>query len=159
MFFADPRMEKWFRRFESHIDKGEEPGDCHLWKEECAHDEAGYGVARDWNGKVRRTHIIVYELYTGAPVPDDEVVDHECRIHGCCNFSHLQAKTRKENTLLGVGPTALNAKKTHCTKCEKPYDEENTQWHSGRRECKNCNRKRQRERRMSARAEQEDLRP
>jgi HNH endonuclease len=154
MFFADPRMEKWFHRFESHIDKGEEHDDCHLWKD--AKDEAGYGVARDWNGKVRRTHIIVYELYTGAPVPDGEVVDHECRVHPCCNFSHLQAKTRKENTLIGIGPTALNAKKTRCTKCKTPYDEDNTQWHSGRRECRTCVRARQRERRQSAKEEKLD---
>lgn len=141
-------------RLSKHIDRGEEPDDCHLWT--GARDEAGYGVARDWNGKVRRTHILIYEIFTGAPVPDDEVVDHKCRIHPCCNFNHLQSKTSKENTLIGVGPTAQNAKKTHCTKCKTPYDEENTQWHSGRRECKNCNKKRQRERRQAARREKED---
>lgn len=140
-------------RLERHIDRGEEPDDCHLWT--GATDDADYGVARGWDGKVRRTHILIYEAYTGAPVPDDEVVDHECRIHPCCRFDHLQAKTRKENTLIGVGPTALNAKKTHCSKCDTPYDEENTQWHSGRRECRKCNRARQKERRHAARSERE----
>lgn len=153
----DKQQERWLARIDHHIDKGTEPDDCHLYTR--AQDDHGYGIARDWNGKVRRMHILIYEIYTGLPVPDGEVVDHECRIRLCCNFHHLQSKTQKMNTLLGVGPTAQNAKKTHCSKCKTPYDEENTLWHSGRRECKKCTRARQKERRQAAKAEALDSEP
>lgn len=149
--YKGEKYDRWLARMATHIDFGETPEDCNLWRD--AKDDAGYGIARDWDGRVRRVHIQFYEYHTGAPVPDGEVVDHECRIHPCCNYNHLQSKTHATNTLIGVGPTAINARKTECGKCGAPFDEQNTQWHSGRRECKKCNKKRQRERRLAARAE------
>lgn len=152
--YKDEKYDRWLARMVTHIDFGETAEDCDIWRD--AKDDAGYGIARDWDGKVRRVHIQMYEYYTGAPVPDDEVVDHECRIHPCCSFTHLQSKTSAENTLIGVGPTAQNARKTACGKCGAPFDEKNTQWHSGRRECKECIKKRQKERRRLQRAERDD---
>jgi hypothetical protein len=148
----DKQQERWLARIEDHIDKGSGYDDCHLYT--GAQDGNGYGIARDWNGKVRRMHILIYEVYSGVPVPDGEVVDHECRIRLCCNFNHLQSKTQKVNTLIGEGPTAKNARKTHCPRGHE-YDEENTLWHSGRRECRKCVRAQQKRRRQAARAERD----
>lgn len=152
--YQGEKYRLWLARMEKHLSRGETDDDCVIWI--GAKDAAGYGVARDWNGKVRRVHIQFYEYHSGAPIPTGEVVDHECRIRSCCAFPHLQSKTSRENTLLGVGPTAQNARKTHCSKCGAPYDEENTQWHSGRRECKRCNKARQKARRQAARQEQDE---
>ena len=41
--------------------------------------------------------------------------------------------------------TDNNARKTHCPTCELPYDEENTYWYKGARQCKNCRTRRTRE--------------
>jgi len=151
--FDRDRALAWYERAQRHIDKGTEPDDCHLWT--GARDAGGYGVARDWDGRVRRTHILVYEVFSGAPVPEGEVVDHKCRIRPCCRFDHTQSETSRTNTLLGMGPTAMNAKKTHCPNNHE-YTEENTLWHSGRRECRKCVRARQKERRRAAREQVEE---
>lgn len=84
--------------------------ECMLWS--GANSGNGYGRIYV-DGKTRATHILSYELFVG-PVPKGKVLDHTCRNRACFNPGHLDPKTSRENTLIGEGPTAKNARKTHC---------------------------------------------
>lgn len=71
-------------------------------------------------------HRWVYEQAHG-PIPEHLTIDHLC--HGwdlscpggptclhrrCVEITHLEAVTRRENTLRGRGPAAVHAAMTHC---------------------------------------------
>lgn len=106
----------------------------------------------------QHAYVYAYELHYG-PVPDGHTVDHlchttdctvpssECPHRACCNPAHLTATTSRENVLRGNGPTAENARKTHC-KNGHPFDEANTSYcKNGSRRCKTCHRQETRRRR------------
>lgn len=80
-------------------------GPCWLWTGRL---HEGYGIR---SGK--RAHVIAYQLLVG-PVPEDQVLDHLCRVRHCVNPGHLEPVTRRENALRGTGISAINARKTHC---------------------------------------------
>ncbi|MGW3275482.1 HNH endonuclease signature motif containing protein [Streptomyces kronopolitis] len=144
----------WERRFYDKVDKGSEFDDCHIWL--GAKDDYGYGKFRLPNGHVKGTHIIGWELANQKTVPPGWHVDHLCRIRACCNPDHLEPVPGTENVARGESFSAKNARKTHCPKGHE-YSEENTRWHSGRRECVTCIRARDKERRQARRLEKEDL--
>lgn len=82
-------------------------------------------------------HVFVWE-YVNGPVPAGLHIDHLCRAPRCVNPDHLEAVTPKENTLRGVGPTAINAKKTHCVHGHE-YTAKNTyRTKTGGRSCRAC---------------------
>jgi hypothetical protein len=81
-------------------------------------------------------HRISYEQVNGE-IPDGLVLDHLCRDIKCVNPDHLEPVPVKENTLRGIGPTAVNAVKTHCSKGH-PYNEDNLRVRRGRRYCNAC---------------------
>jgi hypothetical protein len=109
---------------------------CWLW--------AGYvnerGYARlTYRGKIYRAHRFSYEAFVGE-IPEGLVLDHLCRERSCVNPEHLEAVTNKENILRGVGPSAKNAKKTHCPRGhEYAYTDK-----TGSRVCRECERIRER---------------
>lgn len=116
-------------------------GECWIW----VGAESGNGYGRiSIGGRTRATHIVVYEALVG-PVPEDKVLDHDCRNRLCCNPWHLTPRTALENTLLGEGPTAINARKTECIRGHK-FTVANTivRVRDGRprRECRECRRMR-----------------
>lgn len=55
---------------------------------------------------------------------------------------HLEAVTGYVNTIRGAGPTAKNARKTHC-KNGHEFTEENTLWKGDRRNCRTCKKAKQ----------------
>jgi len=117
---------------------------CWLWKGSTM--TSGYGQIR-WGGKVRPVHRVVWELLRGS-VPAEKQLDHLCRNHICANPAHLECVSQKENVLRGVGPSAMNARKTHCPKGH-PYAPENIQNRKdGQRRCKQCHRERCRQYRL-----------
>jgi hypothetical protein len=86
----------------------------------------GYGMLLGDNGRMARAHRIAYEHHFG-PIPEGLHIDHTCHnIDGSCrggktcphrrcvNPAHLESVTNRDNILRGVGPTAANARKTHC---------------------------------------------
>jgi hypothetical protein len=111
---------------------------CWLWK-----GEAGRG--RYWSiagasiGRVP-VHRFSYEIHKG-PIPEGMQVDHLCRTPNCVNPAHLEAVPQRVNCLRGVGPTAQNARRTHCVNGH-PFDNANTYRRLGTsaRACKECTR-------------------
>ena len=81
-------------------------------------------------------HRMSYEIHVG-PIPDGFTIDHLCRNHWCVNPAHFEVVTARENTLRGEGPTALNARKTHC-KWGHEFTPENTYRRGNHRYCRAC---------------------
>lgn len=126
-------------RFFARVDQS---GDCWVWTAgRTVRGSAGYGVALNRDGKSTVAHRIAYELLVG-PIPNGLTLDHECRNRQCVNPAHLTPMTMRENVLRGIGPTAINAKKTHCPRGH-PLEGENVyRYPDGRRDCRTCQRER-----------------
>lgn len=109
-----PSIDEFWRR----VDKS---GECWLWTAHKAN--GGYGTFY-FDKKLRSVHRLSYEWARG-PIPDGLTIDHLCRNPSCVNPDHLEPVTMRENTLRSEGPTAINARKTHCPNGHA-YDESNT---------------------------------
>jgi hypothetical protein len=120
------------QRFWSKVALPNEQG-CMLW--------TGYITSQGYGRlSVRRrmmlAHRVSYELTFGL-IPDGLPLDHLCRTPACVAPLHLEPVTQRENTLRGVGPAAVNARKTHCPQGH-PYNEANTYLFRGSRNCRIC---------------------
>lgn len=106
----------------------------------------GYGMIL-WNGRRQLAHRVALEIRNGVEVPQDMTVDHLCRNRACVNPEHLEIVTMTVNVLRGTGPTAVNARKTHCIHGH-PFDDANTKARAdGGRRCRECAREVDRRRR------------
>lgn len=114
------------------------PSGCLIWMGKRSWDVYGsFYMNRRNMGAHRAAHI----LFIG-PIPDGLVVDHLCRNRRCVEPMHLQAVTVRENTLRGMGITAVQAQRTHCIHGHE-FTPENTRiTKRGRRDCRACNRAR-----------------
>ena len=108
----------------------------------------GYGTMTI-KGKPKRAHIVAYEQMVG-PIPEGLELDHLCDNPSCVRPDHLKAVTHRENTLRGNNPFAQKARQTHCIHGHE-FTPENTYTGRGRRECRACNRERQRARNSTRR--------
>lgn len=110
-------------RFWESLKRDPETG-CWMWQLKPA--STGYGQFNDNNQRRITPHRFVYELLVGS-IPEGMVVDHRCHNDDpscaggstcphrlCCNPAHLVLATLGGNVLKGVGPSAVNARKTHC---------------------------------------------
>jgi hypothetical protein len=130
-------------RFLKHVKKNGENG-CWLWTGflERGGSGAGYGKFQMGTKQCMWAHRAAYILFIG-PIPPGCVVDHvrnrECHNRACVNPKHLEAVTQRENTLRGLGNSAVNAKKTRCPKGH-PYDATNTYFGKSKndRRCRIC---------------------
>lgn len=127
--FASTVLTRLYAKVEADPTTG-----CHNWMGTRA--DNGYGIIRDGRRRTLRTHRVAYEVSRG-PIPDGLHLDHLCRNRACCNPDHLEAVTKRVNTLRGVGPTAQNAAKTHCNWGHE-FTPENTRQRKGGRECLAC---------------------
>lgn len=126
------------RRF---MDKVEINASTECWEWQAFRNPFGHGMFR-LGDRVHLAHRVLYEKLRG-PVKDGLELDHLCRNPACVNPDHLEEVTHRENILRGVGPTAQNARKTHCPQGHE-YNNENTRFYGkvGGRQCIICSRAR-----------------
>lgn len=122
------------------LERVEVPSSCWLFDIEVfADSDNGYGKFYADDGKTYMAHRWAYEFFIG-PIPDGALLDHTCRNRACCNPFHLQPVSSKVNTLRGEGPTAKNARKTHCKRGHalKGKNVLKRKDRPGHRECREC---------------------
>ena len=125
--------EKDVARFLSKIRVA--PSGC--W-EYTGHLRKGYGIF-SLEGKSKQAHRVMYELMRDEILSSDVELDHLCKNHPCVNPDHVEKVSGKVNTLRGMGPTAVNARKTHCINGHE-LTVENTYVRpdDGARDCRAC---------------------
>lgn len=83
---------------------------CWIWQGDM--NSRGYG--RIVVNSVRHfVHRLSYETHVG-PIPSGMVIDHLCRTPLCCNPSHLEPVTSRENMLRGEAPHAVTMRTGQC---------------------------------------------
>lgn len=123
-------------RFHSSYVIPQGPG-CWIWVRR--NNGIGYGNIT-WGGAQQYAHRVAYEMFVG-PIPAGLTIDHLCRTPACVNPRHLEAVTKRENTLRGNSPAALHARQDHCV-YGHPFNKQNTYRWRNRRYCKSCKRDR-----------------
>lgn len=105
---------------------------CWFWLGAIA---SGYGHVR-YQGRDQGAHRVFYELLRG-PIPEGLTIDHLCRQPSCVNPDHLEPVTMRENVIRGTGPSAANARKTHCRNGHE-LNADNMFMRRGTRQCRMC---------------------
>ena len=108
--------------------------DCMLWR--GCEVGCGYGEIQHL-GERYRAHRFSYTLLVG-PIPEGLVVDHLCRNRRCVNPEHLEPVTAAENFRRGVGPAAINGRKTECPQGHPLSGENVYRDPKGKRRCRTC---------------------
>jgi hypothetical protein len=105
-------------------------------------NDAGYGKFGMGHGGWDRAHRVAYSAFIG-PIPDGLTIDHLCRNRACIEPTHLEAVSKRTNTLRGISPAAIHARKTACHNGHE-FTEENTYIEIGNsaRHCRQCRRDR-----------------
>ena len=118
-------------RFWSFVSEG--PG-CQEWQ--GIQDGYGYGSFRfRGDRRLHKAHRVSWELTHAEPIPPGFQIHHICKNRLCVNPAHLQVLPQS----IHASFDSVNARKTHCPQGH-PYDEENTYWFNGARQCRACRR-------------------
>jgi hypothetical protein len=107
---------------------------------------SGYGAI--WhNGKMDGAHRVACALAHGEPPPGKNMALHTCHNRLCVNPDHLYWGDAVDNARdMKEAGRAFNGRRAR-TGCPRghEYSDENTYWHRGWRDCKECQRERVRE--------------
>jgi len=126
-------------RFWSNV---EDQGFCWHWT--GSRIKGGYGNFR-FGRRTHQAHRLAYQLLVGEIGPGLQL-DHLCRIRACVNPDHLEPVAQRINILRGFGASAVHARQTHCINGHE-FTKANTRIRrSGRRECRTCHARQERER-------------
>jgi hypothetical protein len=121
---------------------------CWVWN--GTKHEDGYGLI-SIGGKREYAHRVMYQLFVG-PVNNNRELDHLCRNPACCNPSHLEAVSSRENSLRGNHPLFVVHRERRCREGHDLTLPENVYTRAdGRARCRICAVERQRERRRQKR--------
>lgn len=104
-------------RLMGYVSLGHEGG-CWIWTGRRHGSGRRYG-GFTFRGRQVYAHRAAYELFVG-PIAGGLELDHLCRNGLCVNPDHLEPVTHQENVRRGIGPTALNARKTDCQRHGTP---------------------------------------
>ena len=122
-------------------DKVNKTDTCWLWT--ASKGSKGYGMFRV-NGRLYGAHKWSYIMAHGEVDTDGMEVHHSCENPSCVNPEHLSLKTNSTHRYLHE-----IHRDTHCKRGHE-FTEENTKHSPGHRQCRICNRIRQRRRRAEA---------
>lgn len=133
-----PTFMRGYTDFERICQNLEEVGGCLVWSRSLRTD----GYARTWVGnKTTYVHRFMYENIIG-PIDKGLVIDHICRNRACANPAHLEVVTQKEN--VRRGNIVINKQnRKHCLSGHA-YNEKNTYYFKGNRQCRVCKKLNQR---------------
>lgn len=118
----------------SRLDRPEGEAGCWVWTGKIGRDGYGHVSVKD---RDRIVHRYVYEGINGR-LESDLTLDHLCRNRACCNPDHLEPVTMRTNVLRGEGPSAANARKTHCKRGHVLWGENLKFNPDGARQCRTC---------------------
>ena len=91
-------------------------------------------------------HRLAWILANGQDIPNGHEPDHTCRNRRCCNPTHIEVVTKRENILRGNGFSAKQARRKRCI-AGHLFTPKNTYWYGvkkNHRMCLACKRRRQR---------------
>jgi len=118
-------------RFWEKVDK--QPSGCWVWTGSIT---KGYGQICVRTGRPELAHRVAYQLLRGD-IPIGLELDHLCRNRACVNPGHLEVVDNRTNCLRGIGPTAINARMTHCKRGHE-LNGSNVNVYRGMRFCRAC---------------------
>lgn len=87
--------------------------------------------------RARFAHRISFLIFNGS-IDDTMEIDHTCRNKICVNPAHLDQVSSRENTVRGISPAAINAKKTHCKHGHELSGRNLVNYIKGKRGCRTC---------------------
>lgn len=125
------------QKYMSIADRIDATGDC--WEWTGSKDKDGYGQIDG-----AKAHRIVWQALVGG-IPEGMQIDHLCRLERCVNPDHLRVVTARENSRASFGPTGINAAKVKCKNGHVFTSDNTVPLPNGRRECRTCKRRRQRD--------------
>lgn len=126
--------------------------DSGCWEWITHRDKDGYGQFWAY-GKPVSAHRFIFGYYHGE-IQKKMIIHHKCYNRACCNVSHLEQKTSKENTLDSDSSniTAVNSRKTHCIRGHEFTPENMYIYENKQRHCKKCHVIRKRQQKMKRRS-------
>lgn len=117
------------------------PEGCWIWI--GSKNAKGYGTTGSWgNGEGTLAHRRVFEMFSGSKIREGATLDHLCHNKECVNPSHLEVVSRAENTRRHYA-LQMACKNGHAFTPENTYYRQR-----GGRDCRACNRERQRLRKL-----------
>lgn len=127
---VDGTEPTWLARFGSKVVPD---GECLRWVGGIG--SHGYGqFAPAGRGSQVLAHRLIYETIVG-PIPTGMQIDHLCRNRWCVYVDHLEPVTQAENIRRGTSPSAVNARRSVCS---KGHDALTPRADGRGRRCKTC---------------------